>query len=252
MKSAERVGERYLTNTSGVCTVVQYLGHDKVLVRFEDGFERWCEYGKLRKGQVRNLMIPTFYGKGFIGKGNYGFKDREVYSLWSSMLSRAYSEKQHLKHPTYKDVTVCDEWLNFQNFAEWCYSQKFFNAKDDKGKPYQLDKDILVKGNKVYSPETCCFVPRNINNLLLNSRKVRGSYPVGVYLDKKYQKFKAQLSFYGGVQKHLGYFENVEKAFQTYKKVKESHIKEVAENLKDRVDAKVYQALINWEINTDD
>ena len=105
----------------------------------------------LRTGAVRNPLTPSVYGKGYVGVGYYNSRDVRLYHLWKAMLSRCYCTIMHGHRPTYKDVTVCDEWLNFQNFATWCESQEFFNAKDEKGGVYQLDKDILIRGNKIYS-----------------------------------------------------------------------------------------------------
>lgn len=252
MKSIERVGEKYLTKNCGFCTVIQYINYKKVLVRFDDGYEKWCEYGHIKSGNVKNPMIPSFKGGGYLGDGEYGYKDKEAYHLWVSMLGRVHDSKNTNKYPTYRGSKVCEEWLDFQNFAKWCETQEFFKVKDYRGKCYQLDKDILVKGNKVYSPETCCFVPQEINKLLINSRKVRGKYPVGVYLDKKYQKFKAQFSLCGTINRHLGYFSTPEEAFSVYKTAKESYIKEVAERWKGSISENCYLALMSWEVKVDD
>ena len=80
-----------------------------------------------------------------------------AYSAWHSMIERCYSEKYHDKKPTYKECYVCDEWLYFLKFKSWMEKQ------DYKGK--ELDKDILIQGNKVYSPETRIFVDKTINVL---------------------------------------------------------------------------------------
>ena len=171
--------------------------------------------------------------------------------MWGGLLKRCFCNKYHKTKPTYKGITVCDEWLNFQNFAEWCETQSFFNAKDDFGKAYQLDKDLLIKGNKVYSPETCCFIPSQINSLFSYVKSTKGAYPTGVSYMKNRGKFEAYFSK-RGKRVNLGHFITPEEAFIAYKKAKETHIKEMAKEWKGRVDERAYQALLNYEVHIDD
>ena len=205
-----------------------------------------CTIANLRNGAVKNPMFPSVLGKRYLGVGSYSTLNKRAYSLWKSMLGRAYSKDVHLKSPTYKDVEVCREWWNFQNFAKWCYSNRFINSKDEKGKRYHLDKDILVKGSKIYSPETCSFIPKDIN-LLFN--KPLSEYPTGV--SKVGKDFGAFVSCYG-VQRYLGTYDSIEKAFDSYRKAKKSYMLEVAEKWVDKLDDRVYDALINYEIEISD
>ena len=246
------LGKEFETSSCGRCSVVDYKGRDKVFVKFyEYPNIVKCNLSNLKKGLVSNPMRPTLRGVGYMGVGNYTSNDKLAYQTWNNMLERSYSEKCHQKQPAYKDTIVCDEWLNFQNFAKWCYSQDFFNAKDDKGKVYQLDKDILVKGNKTYSPETCCFVPKDINVLLLKSRKTRGDCLIGVTFNKNSGKFVTRMGV-TGISCYIKQSVTEDEAFETYKKVKEAHIKLVAEKWKSVIDDKVYQSLLNYKICRDD
>lgn len=250
------LGEFFQTKNGGVCKIVEYVSSREVLVEFECGYKKWCEYSQLKNGNVKNPYSPTVEGVGYIGEGDYsepsktkeGFK---AYQLWQGVLERCYNESVRCRYPTYKKCSVVEGWKNFNVFASWCVEQKGFFEKDKNGKVFHLDKDILVKGNKVYSPETCCFVPREINNLILSADNVRGSYPLGVYYDKKVGKFKGQMNCEGS-QKHLGYFDTPEEAFLAYKQAKECHIKQIAEKWKGSIDFKVYQALLNYETNVED
>ena len=246
------IGKEFETNNYGKCVVVDYRSNIDVTVKFiEYPYITRCRLGDLKLGKVKNPYHPIHYGKGYIGEGVYGKRDIKAYALWQKMLGRAYSEGYHNLRPTYRDVTVCDEWLNFQNFAKWFYSQKYSQAVDDKMRTYELDKDILSVGNKMYSPNTCCFVPREINTILVKRDKMRGEFPIGVGYHKEGKKFQARLSYFGkGVG--LGLFKTPEEAFQAYKKAKESYIKEVAEIWKGRIDDRVYQALLNYEVHIDD
>ena len=114
-----------------------------------------------------------------------------------------------------------------------------------------LDKDILFKGNKVYSPETCVFVPHTINVLFLNSKKNRGDLPLGVHFDKDKSKYRAEMSFMGrGIK--LGTFDTAEDAFARYKEYKEDFIQDMAEQYSDEIPNKVYEAMMGWKIEVND
>lgn len=99
-------------------------------------------------------------------------KPLKFYDTWKGMLRRCYSEKRLAEFPTYRNCTVCDSWLLLSTFRAWFD----INYRDGM----ELDKDILIQGNKVYSPEACSFVPQYINTLLTNSAAARGSLPLGV------------------------------------------------------------------------
>ena len=131
------------------------------------------------------------------------------YCKWKHMLERCYSEKHLSKHPSYKGCSVCDEWLTFSNFKKW------MEIQDWEGK--HLDKDLLVYNNKVYSPETCVFIPSNINTFLVYTKK--GEYPLGVCWSKSSGKFQSQISL-GGCRKYLGVFTTENEAHRAWQKAK--------------------------------
>ncbi len=140
------------------------------------------------------------------------------YIRWRNMITRCYCPKYVLKKPSYKDCSVCDEWLTFSNFKAWMIKQ------DWQGK--HLDKDILIHGNKVYSPETCIFVTQEINTLLTDSAKSRGNYPQGVTFHDN-GKYRSRCSV-SGKPKHLGYFDTPEQASDVYKKFKSKLVHKTA------------------------
>jgi len=168
------------------------------------------------------------------------------YKLWTSMLKRCFDEKHKQKYPTYEGVTCSKEWLSMTKFIEDVSQMRGYGLEG-----WELDKDILQKGNKLYSKETCCFVPAEVNNLLTKRDNCRGEYPVGVYFHKATGKFRAQLTV-NGKKKHLGYFTSPEEAFQVYKLAKEAYIKVVAHKWKHILDERVFQALMTYEVNIDD
>lgn len=118
-----------------------------------------------------------------------------AYIDWKSVIERGFSYERKLKQPTYKDVTVCPEWLIFSNFRNWWV--------ENNVRGWQLDKDIINKGNLVYGPDSCIYVPRHINLLLTDRAAARGDYQLGV--DKKQNKFQSRV-WWGGCRKYLGYF----------------------------------------------
>lgn len=246
------LGKVFETRSCGKCTIIDYKGAKDVSVMFEDfSFVVKTSMRSLKVGSVVNPMKPSVCGVGVLGCGEYSTSNKREYALWGAMLSRV---ERFEDNPSYKDVEVHPLWCNFQLFAQWCNSQKNFNSKDDMGRYYQLDKDILVRESRLYSPETCCFVPQEINKLILDNKYRRGSNPVGVIYCKRDKKYIAQIRD-GSVnrkQKRLGSFDNPLDAFLVYKEAKEARIKEVAERWKDKIDGKVYKALLAWEIEEND
>lgn len=174
-------------------------------------------------------------------------EDDRSYAYWHSMLNRCYSEYGLKNNPAYKrkGCSVCEEWLLFSNFKRW------FDENYREG--YDLDKDILVKGNTIYSPETCCFVPKSINRMLINRKSARGKYPVGISYKERTKKYYASISI-KCKRKHLGTFDSLEEAFNTYKEAKENWIKNTATEYfeKSLIDEKVYNALMKYEVEITD
>lgn len=192
----------------------------------------------------RRSMKPVMCGIGYRGSDNVDC-DSEVYTRWHDMLSRCYNEKFHERQPQYKECSVCEEWLNFSNFKVWYEENKYGDESLD------LDKDIMFKGNTVYSPETCCLVPHIINTVFLNGKRSRGKYPMGVWYDKDKKQFRASLSFMGKLIK-LGTFHTADQAFYRYKEYKEDFIQDLAEQYKGKIPQKVYESMMNWEIEITD
>jgi len=133
------------------------------------------------------------------------------YIKWKDMIRRCYSEKIHKNRPTYEECSVCEEWLTFSNFKCWMEQQ------DWKGN--HLDKDLKVKGNKVYSPDYCLFVSPLVNGLMHENKKTRGKYPLGVSFHKATNKFVVNISL-NGSSEYLGVFTCVNDAELAYLKRK--------------------------------
>lgn len=192
-------------------------------------------------------MIELTYGVGFNSRGKHktrvAGKQTIAYQTWHSMLTRCYDPRYHKKQPTYIDCAVTPVWHDFQKFAEWFENNSF------KGMGYHLDKDVLSKGNKIYSPENCCLVPLALNILLVDSGAARGKYPQGVSFDKSRGKYYSQMKI-NGRSKNLGRFDCPDEAYQTYKAAKEAYVKEKALEWQDRIADNVFQALMNWTLDS--
>ena len=225
------LGEERFNKQGCLMKIIEYNKFDDILVEFQDEYKTKVhnQYDKFIKGQIKNPYYPSVFGVGMIGD-KYpvaeNYKDTKEYALWRRILERCYDTKFKKKHTTYKDVICCSEWLLFENFYEWLHSQENFN-KWYSAKMWAIDKDILVKGNKVYSPNTCCLVPPNVNGLFVKSGAVRGDLPIGV--EKTKDKFRSTLSNpFTRKTEHSPVYKTIIEAFQSYKKRKEEIIKQVA------------------------
>jgi hypothetical protein len=144
------------------------------------------------------------------------------YLVWKSMLHRLYNKNDHKFIRNYNDCRVCEEWLKFSNFKAWMETQDWFGK--------ELDKDLLVKGNKLYSPQTCLFIGKNLNKFLTDSKFTRGELLIGVSRQKHSNKFKAECS--GrilGVKGYIGLFDTEVKAHLAWKKRKHKYACKLAE-----------------------
>ena len=172
-------------------------------------------------------------------------------AIWKRMLSRCYNEKHLCEKPTYKGCEVSENFKDFLYFKDWCNKQVGFNSKDENDRSFALDKDILIRGNKVYSEDTCCFVPADINNLVIKADSIRGKYMIGVSYNKMKGKFESYINVFGS-KRHLGTFNTELEAFYAYKEAKETYVKEVAEKYKDQIDPRVYEVLMKYQVEITD
>ena len=244
----ERLGE-VNTNCQGLSMkIIKYNGKRDIDVEFRNGFiSKHRKYDEFQSGSIKNLMAPSVLGIGYIGgtkyKASVNGKATKEYDKWRSMLCRCYSKNELKKYPTYEPCTVCTEWLNFQNFAEWMNN----NYYEIPNEIMCLDKDILFKRNKLYSPDTCCIVPDNINILFTKSDAARGECPIGVSWHNERQCYISQMNRDGKLI-HLGEFNNKIQAFEAYKIAKETEIKRQANKYKRYLPNHVYQALLAYKV----
>lgn len=168
-----------------------------------------------------------------------------LYKMWNSMLQRA-SEKYIEQRPSYAGTTVDQGFIRFADFATWATKQVGWDAEDA-----QLDKDLLCKGNRVYGPGTCVFLPHRVNSLILTNASRRGVLPVGVRAGRDQGTYEARLSD-SGARISLGTHMSVEAAFGAYKAGKEALIRRIAEQYKSQIDPRAYAALLSYQVEITD
>lgn len=185
------IDECFVTNEGYNIQIIDYVDTKNVLIKFVDRpeIQIWSTLQNIKNGQVKNPLHKSVYNIGYYGIGNYtarknGIKTEE-YIKWFSMFVRCYDDKYQLRQPTYIGCSVSDDFCNFQNFAEW-YSHYKYECKY----PLEIDKDLLYEGNKIYSPKTCCLLPKEINSTL-NSK--RHDLDTMKYL---YEKYKMDVPYY--------------------------------------------------------
>ena len=249
------VGKVFKSTPSGDFKIVKYNDSKNVEIQFlNTGFKTTVHLGSIKSGYVKDPYSPSVFGVGISGTKYQitinGALTKE-YALWKNMLQRCCSDTYKNKRPTYEGCEVSDNFKSYEYFYEWCHKQIGF-GNDGNGNPFHLDKDLLIKGNKIYSANTCVFIPAEINTLLVNSEASRGKYLIGVYWSNTSKTFIARANKSKGKREHLGLFKTEIEAFNAYKKAKESFIKEQAEKWKDKIDERAYSALMNYEVDIDD
>lgn len=236
------LGKEFQSNSCGKYTVIEYFDNKNTTVKFEDGTVLYnITTNRIRTGIIKNKNHPTLCGKGFEGYGKYSIvKDKKAGKIWNNIIRMCCNEKAQDRKSSYKELTVCEEWHNFQNFAEWFYENYDENAMSK----WFLSRGILIKNSKLFSPETCCFAPQELIKHIKQEKTNRKEYPIGV------SKQSTFFSSFGGKQVHG--FHTAEEAFENYKVRKEASLKILAEEWKDRIPEKLYKALINYKVEITD
>lgn len=261
---SSRVGHKFTTNSGWGGEIIDWNSANDVNVQWQDGSisnERWAA---IKCGGIKPLYQPSVLGVGYVGDGRFLpglYKLSEgkehlhprIYAYWQRMLSRCYNEKEQAKPSAraYIGCSVSEEWKCLQNFAEWALSkeQAFFT---ENGKIWELDKDILVRGNRLYSDVTCTFLPPEIN-IFLSDRSWSENCPRGTnYIRPPTPGSKEgwiARCHINGKREYLGYYDDPMSAFFAYKTVKEGHAKMLAEKYKHRLEEQAYLSLLEYTVS---
>ena len=245
------IGKVCKSKSSGDFKIVKYNDKTNVEIRFlKTGFETVVELGNIRNGKVKDPYVSSVCGVGVLGtkypSAINGVITKE-YVLWVHMLQRCYSDTLKKKYPTYEGCEASENFKYYEYFYDWRNKQIGFNCDN-----FDLDKDLLIKGNKVYSESTCVFIPQEINTVLIKSTASRGGHLIGVHWNKKANAFKAQVNKGKGRREYLGYFNTEIEAYNAYKTAKEAFVKEQAEKWKGKIDGRAYEALMNYTVEITD
>lgn len=196
--------------------------------------------------------MKTVHGFG-INDGKYPVKSEfskisKEYATWRGMIGRCYhrTENRKIAYKRYEGCNVSDFFKYYSNFYEWANNQVGFGIPD-----FDLDKDLLLKGNKNYSEEFCVFLPSEVNTAIQSNRSDRGSYPIGVSYHKKAGGFTARMRR-NNKDIYIGIYKTPDEAFLNYKKNKEEYLVYLANKWRYKIDERAYNALINYSVDFED
>ena len=161
----DRTGETHINNKGTPMKIIAYRNSSNIDVEFLDShhyIKKNATYSNFKRGNVSNPYDRTVFGIGYLGEREYEAivkHDDDRYACWQHMIERCYLEKKKDIHPSYYGISeISEEWQCYANFADW-YDSHYYEVNER----LHLDKDILYKGNKIYSPHHCIFVPQRIN-----------------------------------------------------------------------------------------
>ena len=193
--------------------------------------------------QINNKMKRAPNGK---------YRATPEYKQYLTIIERCRADgKTQKTYASYVGVTLSEDFDTFEKWLEWAKQQVGFGNTADNGKRWPLDKDILLKGNKIYSPDYCVFIPNEINNFITNRKTDRGEYPIGVHYSTKEKKYIASCSM-NSKKYYIGGYHSIEESFMAYKQFKEQAAKQLATQYTNLVDIRVIDALNNFTVDIND
>ena len=257
MGKIDRTGKENINSFGSKMIIKEYRNNKDIDVYFPEynwTFEH-AQYNHFKNGKIKCQYEPRYYGKGYLGERKYKVSEnrklKKEFNIWYNMLIRCYDPKYHEKESTYKGCRVEEFLLNFQHMGEWIKN----NYYEVPGEKMCLDKDILCKGNKVYSRKTCIFVPQRINLLFTKRDNDRGDTPIGVTPTSS-GNYQVRCNNGYGKLIPLGVYSTKKEAFQVYKEYKEKVIKEVIDSYEGKIPEPYYsrlrEAMYNYEVEIDD
>ena len=256
-KAVDKIEEMNINNFGSKMIIKEDRGARDIDVYFPEynWIFKHARYGNFKKGTIKCPYEKREYNHGYLGEGKYKVSEnrklKKEYNIWHHMLQRCYDPKYHERNPTYKGCRVEDYLLNFQHMGKWLDE----NYYEIPGEQMCLDKDILCKGNKVYSRETCIFVPQRINKLFTKCDNSRGSNPIGV-IELPSGNYHVRCRNGYGKLIPLGTYPTKEEAFRVYKEYKEKVIKEVIDSYEGKIPepfySKLRESMYNYKVEIND
>ena len=237
-------GETYVNNSGDEYTITAVTSSNNIAIRYNDLHQYECitTAKHIREGRLKNPYAPSVHVVGYMGVGPYVASINRTktleYHIWSGILERCYSANRSVNHQTYLNCRVCNEWHNFQIFAHW------YVTHPDYGKGYDIDKDVMVPGNTLYSPSTCCMLPSVINKALVGRHDTR-ELPTGVYYNTNKTRYVVKLRK-NNEMIHGGTYDDPILAGQIYHALKSEYLSELANAWREHIQPDVYFKLINW------
>lgn len=242
----DRTGCKNISNEGYEMEIISYTGHNNMTIKFNDErgtIKSGVAYKEFKNGSIKNPFHNRILGRGYFGDGEYTArvdgKMTKCYNNWFNMFNRCYGEKTTLP---YSKVEVDEKWNDYQVFAKWYYE----NYDETLMKGWDLDKDLLSSENKIYSENTCVFLPQEINALLATNIPSYTGYPRGVY--PKDGKFQSAIQKYGK-SIYLGFFDTPEEAHKVYMKAKKEYLIEVSEKWRGILSDRVCDAIKNYDLS---
>lgn len=244
------------------CTVIDYRDANHVTVKFDSGYITNAKWYRLVEGTVKDkFTYQISYLNEILDANPYDGHGKETkgYREFHNMHIRCFDKQYKKQRPTYNDVTCCEEWNYFSNYLSWREQQPNLKYLEDTGKRFELDKDILKKGNKIYSPENCCLVPATVNQVFNRHVRHRGDLPIGVtwnsnrtYVIAKWNDPIENRAYWSTT--YPATMEGIQIAFNEYKIHKEEIIKKVAQIELDKktITKECYDAMMQYEVEFTD
>lgn len=230
--------------TNGGCQykVIEYVGNCRYLIEFQDEFKHRmvARGGRMQEGKIANPYFRGFNGQGYIGVGKYNSNliANPAYSKWMSIWRRI-GQIDKPDFATYVDCKMDVRWESLQDFSE------FYHSCPYRQDGWELDKDLIVPGNRIYGPDTAAYVPVEIN-AFIKTRKRKAHLPMGVNVNRAF--FSAAIRI-DGKETYLGNFVTPEEAYVAYKEAKEKEASRLADKYDGLVDPRVIEALRNFKVD---
>jgi hypothetical protein len=214
--SKSHIGKEFITNEGYKLRVIDGGSRNHYCTIQINDWISEMHFSSVKRGQVKYPYHTSILNKGYMGIGSYSSKShRIIYDKWNNMMKKCYSEMCQGSHT---DIEVCDEWLNFQNFARW-YER--YCPKD--GLKYVINKDLLKGKSKIYSPQTCIFIHATLDKFMVTMQSDNTSGYMGVSWNNSVKKWQVCIRI-DGIRKHLGKYRSIDEASRAYQQVREEQV----------------------------